>query len=79
MLFCFLAVCNFLAPYNAPAAIKNEMPPSIGTQGGGQQAGPVVTGGAGAENALKLLKHNNAITNVVFTTFITKGKYTKNA
>lgn len=29
-----------MPPYIAPAAINNEMPPSIGTHGGGQQSGP---------------------------------------
>lgn len=28
-----------MPPYIAPAAINNEMPPSIGTHGGGQQSG----------------------------------------
>ncbi|MBA2611528.1 MAG: hypothetical protein H0U95_06130 [Bacteroidetes bacterium] len=49
-LFFFLASTNFLVPYAAPAAIKNVMPPSIGTQGGGQQPGEPDGGGGGADN-----------------------------
>ena len=30
---------NFLTPKKAPAAIRNPIPPSIGTQGGSQQGG----------------------------------------
>lgn len=32
----------------APAAINNDIPPSIGTQGGGQQVGPPGGGGGWA-------------------------------
>ncbi len=33
----------------APAAISKDMPPSIGTQGGGQQPGSSVGGGGGGK------------------------------
>jgi hypothetical protein len=48
---------NVLPPYNAPAAISKDSPPSIGTHGGGQHPGPP-EGGGGADkpNELKLIK-----------------------
>lgn len=44
----------FLAPKAAPATISRLMPPSTGTQGGGQHVGAppvVVVGGGGGEPA----------------------------
>ena len=46
LFFCF--EYNFEPPYKAPAAIKIEIPPSIGTHGGGQHLGPPAGGGGGA-------------------------------
>lgn len=47
----------FLPPYNAPAAINNDNPPSIGIHGGGQHLGlPPAGGGGGAENKQEQLK-----------------------
>ena len=45
LFFCF--EYNFFPPYNAPAAINKEIPPSIGIHGGGQQCGPPDGGGGG--------------------------------
>ena len=44
------------APYAAAKKKKKDRPPSIGTQGGGQQVGPTDGGGAGAEIRNSLTK-----------------------
>ena len=52
--FRFRLSYNVLPPYNAPAAISNEIPPSIGMHGGGQHPGPPDGGGGAAKhNELK--------------------------
>ena len=52
--FRFRLSYNVLPPYKAPAAISNDIPPSIGTHGGGQHPGPPDGGGGAAKhNELK--------------------------
>jgi len=69
-----------LALYNTPTAIKKIIPLSIGTQGGGQQAGPPVVlpgGGAGAAK-IALAPKNNIAVKENFKVFIIDYKCIKN-
>ena len=50
----------------APAAINNEIPPSIGIQGGGQQPGPPGGGGGPAKQhvvkqIMKIINNRNFV------------------
>jgi hypothetical protein len=55
--FRFRLSYKVLPPYKAPAAISNDIPPSIGIKGGGQHPGPPDGGGGAAKhNELKLIK-----------------------
>lgn len=47
--FSFRLSYNVFPPYKAPAAISSDIPPSIGTQGGGQHPGPPEGGGGAAK------------------------------
>lgn len=60
-----------------PKAIRKTIPPSIGTQGGGQQAGvpvePPVGGGAGAEKIRLAVKRIKRVSmNLIFFIIVCK-------
>jgi hypothetical protein len=60
-----------LPPYNAPAAISKDIPPSIGTHGGGQHPGPPEGGGGAAkQNELKPIKKTAGKINFALINFL---------
>jgi hypothetical protein len=60
---------SFRPPYIAPAAINKDIPPSIGTHGGGQQSGVLPEGGGGGnatQSVVKPTAKSNINKNLVF-------------
>lgn len=68
----FLESCTFLTPRPIPAAMRKLIPPSIGTQGGGQHPGLVVAppGGFGGPAANRQLVNEGVVIRVRMNTII---------